>query len=144
MEIKNQNIYKWIGKYEEGKNEEKCVVVRDNESLELVIGEKNKYLLSVIFSDNEITFGKMTLPSNKFTEVERHIGDEAIYVLEGRLIVNVIGDEEHDTEEREAVIQNCFDVKEGENMYIPAGFKHYYKNLYKDSMKAIIVMAPKI
>lgn len=144
METKNKNIYKWIGKYEEGKKEGKCVVVRDNECLELVVGGENKYLFSVIYSDNEITFGKMTLPSNKFTEVEYHNGDEAIYVLKGRLIVNVIGDEGQDTDERGAVIKHCFDVKEGENMFIPTGFKHYYKNLYKDIVKAIIVMAPKI
>ena len=141
MNLKNKNIYNWKGRYEEGLREKKCVVIHENEFLELIIGEKNKYLYSVFYSDNEITFGKMVLPSNKCTEIESHDGDEAIYVLKGRLLVTVFEDEEQIKDR--LVIQHPYEVKATENMLIPAGLKHHYKNLYKEGVEALIVVSPK-
>jgi quercetin dioxygenase-like cupin family protein len=142
MNLKNKKIYNWNGRYEEGLREKKCAVIHENEFLELVIGEKNKYLYSVFYSDKEITFGKMVLTSNKYTEIESHDGDEAIYVLKGRLLVTVFENEEQ-IEDR-LVIQHPYKVESTENMLIPAGFKHLYKNLYNESIEALIVISPKL
>ena len=142
MEVLNKNIYKWPKELEEGRKNKELIFLPEADNLELVIGQKNVYAFSVIYSSNEMTIGKMTLPVNRYSELEIHEGDEAIYVLKGRLLVNIYSDEENTNPN--LVIRSIYEINKNEKMLIPKNYKHIYKNLDEENVEAIIVVGPKL
>jgi hypothetical protein len=143
MKIKNKNIYKWPANIEDCRNKKELVSLPKEKNLDLIIGEKNnKYLLSVIFSGEDLTVAKMTLPINKYSEVESHEGDEVVNVIKGVLLVNIYSEEENSNPK--SVSRTSYHIREGEKMLIPANYKHVYKNLDEINVEAIVSIGPKL
>jgi len=142
MKILNDNIYNWPEGLEEGRKNRDLVPLPEENNLELIIGEKNCYLLSVIYSSDEMTIGKMVLPVNKYSEMESHKGDEVVNVIKGRLTINIYSDEENVNPR--SVSKSSYVIDEGEKMLIPEGYRHVYKNIYEGNVEALIVIAPEL
>ena len=140
MKIKNIKAYNWNHNVETGRKEKKLIFLPEDGNLEVIIGEKNVYSLSIIYSDNEIKVGKMTISPNKYSETELHNGDEFTYVLKGQLLITIYSEEENVNPN--AVTKYCYEINKGEKMYIPMGFKHSYKNLGDTNVEAIIEISP--
>ena len=142
MKTKNNKLYNWDHNIETGRREKRLILLPEDENLEVIVGERNVYSLSIIYSCNEIIIGKMILCSNKYSELESHEGDEFIYVLKGKLIVTIYSDEENTNPN--SVTKYCYEINKEEKMFIPLGFKHLYKNLDETNVEAIIAIAPNI
>ena len=89
MKVLSENIYNWPKDLKEGRKNRDLVPLPEENNLELIIGKKNHYLFSVIYSSDEMTIGKMVLPVRKYSEMESHKGDEVVNVLKGRLTINI-------------------------------------------------------
>jgi quercetin dioxygenase-like cupin family protein len=75
----------------------------------------------------EAYYAKFPTPSEP-SEPHRHAGAELIYVLQGRLAVNVDGDD---------VL-----LDEGDAMYFDSGAPHSYRREGRAGCTAIVVVAP--
>lgn len=142
MELKNEYIYKWDKKTKEGIKNKELILLNSDESLELIIGDKNRYSLSVIYSSEEITIGKMTLNAGKYSDIEEHDGDEVINVTKGKLIVTIY--DEKDKYDPGRVANVVYEVKKGQKFLIPKNFAHVYKNINDANMEAMIAISPRL
>ena len=142
MKVSNDNIYNWPRDLKDGRKNRDLIYLPEENNLEIIIGEKNYYAFSIIYSSNEMTIGKMVLPVNKYSEMESHKGDEVVNVFKGRLTINIYSDEENVNPK--SVSKTSYVINEGEKMLIPENFKHIYKNLYEGNVEALVVIAPKL
>jgi cupin superfamily acireductone dioxygenase involved in methionine salvage len=142
MKVTNDNIYNWPWDLKQGRKNKDLIYLAEENNLEVIIGERNYYAFSIIYSSDEMTIAKMVLPVNKYSEMESHEGDEVVNVLKGKLTINIYSDEENVNPR--SVAKSSYVINEGEKMLIPENFKHVYKNLYEGNVEALIVVAPKL
>ncbi len=81
---------------------------------------------------DQLTAGKTTLLSGKRTGMERHKGDECLYVVSGILNIHV----------PDAEGQVWFELNPRDGFYIPAGFDHQYFNMTGDKVEFVFGVAP--
>lgn len=140
--VLNKYIGIWQKRVQEGRENKKIISAPKSGNLDLAIGEKNKYLFSVIYPGEDLVVGKIALPPGKYSDPEVHEGDEIINVLKGTLIVTVFSEEENTNPDE--VMRSCYKIEKGEKMFIPENYKHTYKNLGDENVEAIVAVSPKI
>jgi len=82
----------------------------------------------------------LTIPVGGNSEVESHKGDEALYVLEGDLVVRLVSEEE--SEDKKSAVYGSHHIHCGEKCLIPEGVKHQYLNFTSRVVKVFVAMGP--
>ena len=94
----------------------------------LVHGQKKHVHVSVLLSTDYAQVGHIRLYPGSYSELENHAGDEAIYMLKGKMAIRVVTDPDLQADAANANRQH-FELSEGEAFLIPEGFVHQYVNL---------------
>jgi hypothetical protein len=137
----NENISKWEGILKGGRKNKELILSKEVDNCQLIVGEKNKYSFSIIFSSKTLIVGKLILSMHNYSEVEEHEGDELIFVTKGVLVVGINNDGvEFYNPDR--FLNSVYEVNKDEKMFIPRGFKHVYKNIDKNNVEAIVGISP--
>ena len=104
-----------------------------NDRLNIVVGEKNPYLMRFAFSTKDIQFGELVLPVGghgcRISDPESHKGQSVFYVKSGCLCFII-------TETRET-----FKLYPGEVMYIPENTEYVLMNHEAEPVRAIFAIS---
>jgi mannose-6-phosphate isomerase-like protein (cupin superfamily) len=121
---------KFYGEYPDKPNDKKVRVISKNKRIPVVNGTLNKILIEFFVSTDNMHCGIFEIaPNSRGDEVSPHEGDEFYYILQGKGIFCVNGDDYYTVEEEEA----C---------YLPAGSKHYWLNFSDEKLRVLFVVAP--
>lgn len=133
-------IDKWPIPGPEAREKKQIFVIKPDQTLEVIHGNKKHILVSFAISNDFIHFGMMTIPSGVISDPEVHKrGDEVFYVLEGSISVIITS-----ANENKSVSKSRFEVNQGERFLIPEGIYHRYLNLSKEPVKLIFGIAPEL
>jgi quercetin dioxygenase-like cupin family protein len=108
-------------------------IVREADVVWRLEGANFPMLVGLIVATEHLTVGKIQLLPGQHSDAHAHGGDEAIYVTSGTLNVRV-----HDGQR-----PNWFELKPGDECYIPQGTPHEYYNIAGDVVHAVFGVAPK-
>jgi len=100
--------------------------------LRLIHGKDYRIPVTFYVSNDLLNMGEFTIFPRAWSEPESHKGEEAIYVLEGTLMVILPGSEE------------TFKVEKTEGFFCPAGVEHQYWNATDKPVKAIFAIVPEL
>lgn len=104
-----------------------------NDRLNIVVGEKNPYLMRFAFSTKDIQFGELVLPVGghgcRISDPESHKGQSVFYVKSGCLCFII-------TETRET-----FKLYPGEVMYIPENCEYQMMNYEAEAATAVFAIS---
>ena len=90
---------------------------------------KNKHVhVSVLLSTDYAQVGHIRLYPGSHSELENHEGDEAIYMLKGKMAIRVVTNPDLQADAINAN-RHHVELSEGEAFLIPEGFVHQYINL---------------
>ena len=108
--------------------------VTEKEKLNVINGLENPYLMKFAVSNDLIHFGEIVMPTGgvgcRVSDPEKHEGDTAIYVLEGKLSFIMM-------ESRETFL-----IEKDEVMFIPAGIEYQMMNYHDEFVHAVFAIAP--
>lgn len=108
-------------------------VSRPNDRMDIVVGEKNPYLMRFAFSTQYMHFGELVLPRGghgcRITDPESHKGQTAIYIKSGALCFII-------QETRET-----FKIYPGEVMYIPENTVYQMMNYEDEAARAVFAIS---
>ncbi|NJD04736.1 MAG: hypothetical protein FIA99_19530, partial [Ruminiclostridium sp.] len=71
------------------REKKQLTVIRKNERMHVIHGEKRHMLLSFIVRNDYMNIAIMTLPKGVYSEWEVHEGDEVVVVLKGSLSIRI-------------------------------------------------------
>ena len=104
-----------------------------NNRMDIVVGEKNPYLMRFAFSTKYMNFGELILPRGghgcRISDPESHKGQTAIYVKSGALCFII-------RETRET-----FKIYPGEVMYIPENTVYQMMNYEDEAARAVFAIS---
>lgn len=104
-----------------------------SERLDIIVGQKNPYLMRFAFSTQDINFGELIMPVGghgcRISDRESHKGQAAFYVKKGVLCFII-------TETRET-----FKIYPGEVMYIPENCEYQMMNYEAEPAHAIFAIS---
>jgi len=106
--------------------------VREADILWRLEGKNQQSLVGILASTEHITVGKIHLLPGQKTDVQRHSGDESLYLLEGTLNLRLPENEG----------QRWFELKPGDGFYIPEDTPHQYYNVSGQPLSLIFGVAP--
>ncbi|MEK6646622.1 MAG: cupin domain-containing protein [Candidatus Firestonebacteria bacterium] len=131
---------KWQKPHKKDYGEKELIHLPPCEWLHFIHGKKNHILVSFFVSNDLIHMGKIVIPAGKISDPEVHQGDEAVYLLEGKMTVRIYksGNSE------ESISQETYQINKGEKILIPEGVKHQYLNFGTEGTEFIFVIAPKL
>jgi quercetin dioxygenase-like cupin family protein len=107
-------------------------VVRDSDFLWELDGTDQGVLTGIIASTDQLTAGRTTVLPGRASAPHAHDGDECLYVVSG--VLNVQAPEEQD--------RTWFELHPADGFYVPAGTKHQYWNMGKESAVFVFGVAP--
>jgi quercetin dioxygenase-like cupin family protein len=107
-------------------------VLREPDVLWRLEGRERQSLVGILASTEHLTVGKLFLPPGQRTDVERHGGDESLYLLKGTLNVRL---PEHDG-------QTWHELAPGDGFYLPEGTPHQYYNVSREPVELLFGVAP--
>lgn len=122
------------------REKKQLTVIRKNERMHVIHGEKRHMLLSFIVRNDYMNIAIMTLPKGVYSEWEVHEGDEVVVVLKGSLSIRI----PMSGENSEDAVYRSYKVDKGEKFYIPEGTSHQYINFCNDTVEAYIAVAPNL
>jgi quercetin dioxygenase-like cupin family protein len=126
----------WLGRWpmaaEEARAAASLHVVRDADALWRLEGDANKALVAILASTEHLTVGKVFLSSGQQTDLRRHAGDEALYLLEGTLNVRL----------PESDGQRWHELAPGDGFFIPADTPYQLYNVAGQPATALFGVAP--
>jgi quercetin dioxygenase-like cupin family protein len=108
------------------------MVLRDADLLWRLEGEDQGALVGLYAATDQLTVGKMRLLPGRSAALERHGGDEGLYVLSGTLNVLV----------PEAVGQRWFELHPKDGFFVPEGVVHQYRNTSAEPAEFLFSVAP--
>ena len=104
-----------------------------SERLDIIVGQKNPYLMRFAFSTQDMNFGELVMPVGghgcRISDRESHKGQAAFYVNKGVLCFII-------TETRET-----FKIYPGEVMYIPENCEYQMMNYEAEPAHAIFAIS---
>lgn len=106
------------------------VTLRQENALNLILGERNPILVSLYVSTEAITAGVVRLRPSVAGENESHRGDKVIYVTRGRLHVYLPDS------------FDWFEINVADVLYLPEGIKHQYHNHSDALVEFAFAVAP--
>jgi quercetin dioxygenase-like cupin family protein len=107
-------------------------VLRDHDLIWRLEGERQGALTGLYAATDQLTVGKMRLLPGQNADLERHGGDEGLYVLSGTLNVLV----------PEAEGQKWFELHPKDGFFVPQGTAHQYRNVGAESVEFLFGIAP--
>lgn len=108
-------------------------VIREEDLLwRLEGGFGKEVLVGLLVATEHLTVGKMYLQPGQSTDLERHGGDECLYLLDGTLHMHC--------PEKEGQI--WFELNPQDGFFIPAGAPHQYYNMSDEPVTLIFGVAP--
>ncbi len=107
-------------------------VMRDSDLLWQLEGAQQQTLVGLIAATEHLTVGKLRLLPGRHSDVQRHGGDEGLYLTQGTLHVRL---PEHDG-------QRWFEIRPGDGFYLPQGTPHQYYNMSDAPAEMIFGVAP--
>ena len=108
-------------------------VVREADIHWRLEGDKQGALVGLFAATEHLTAGKVVLMPGQVGAIERHGGDESLYVLKGTL--NVL------TPETEG--QRWFEFSPRDGSFVPEGAPHQYQNLSAEPVEFYFGVAPR-
>ena len=135
------HLGRWPVHPQQARAARRLVHITPADHLHLIHGRSQHVLVSVVVSNEHVTLWVLTIPPGGWSEIEAHDGEEALAVLDGRLVIRTFAPgEEQDTEKTS---QLSLTVHRGEKAFLPRGVKHSYKNFGQDEVRAYVAMAPR-
>ncbi len=107
-------------------------VLRDADLLWRLEGEDQGALVGLYAATDQLTVGRMRLLPGRSAALERHGGDEGLYVLCGTLNVLV----------PEAEGQKWFELHPKDGFFVPEGVAHQYRNMSAEPVEFLFGVAP--
>ena len=142
---KDKGALDLLGKYplsgEEARKNKRLIHIPPDKMLRLIHGKQNHILVSFFVSNDFVHFGKIQIPRGVYSDPEKHKGDEVLFVLKGRLTVQVYEEED---EEDASVLHESYEILPEEQFLIPEGMKHRYLNFSNDVVEAVFGVAPEL
>jgi quercetin dioxygenase-like cupin family protein len=126
---------RWPMEQAQVKAESTLHVIRDSDLLWRLEGNqvgKQQALAGLLIATEHLTVGKMQLLAGGRSAVERHGGDESLYVLEGTLNIFL---PEHDG-------QRWHELGPRDGFYVPAGVPHQYYSMTGPPPTFVFGVAP--
>jgi mannose-6-phosphate isomerase-like protein (cupin superfamily) len=146
MKGKNdQSALDLLGKYpmsgEEARKNKRLIHIPPDKMLRLIHGKENHILVSFFVSNDFVHFGKIQVPKGIYSDPETHGGDEVLFILKGKLTVQVYEEED---EEDTSVLHESYEILPEEQFLIPEGMKHRYLNFSNEVVEAVFGIAPEL
>ena len=142
---KKQSALDLLGKYpvsgEEARRNKRLIHIPPDKMLRLIHGKENHILVSFFVSNDFVHFGKIRIPKGIYSDPETHRGDEVLFVLKGKLTVQVYEEED---EEDTSVLHESYEILPEEQFLIPEGMKHRYLNFSNEVVEAVFGIAPEL
>jgi mannose-6-phosphate isomerase-like protein (cupin superfamily) len=141
----DQSALDLLGKYpmsgEEARKNKRLIHIPPDKMLRLIHGKKNHILVSFFVSNDFVHFGKIQVPKGIYSDPETHRGDEVLFILKGKLTVQVYEEED---EEDTSVLHESYEILPEEQFLIPEGMKHRYLNFSNEVVEAVFGIAPEL
>jgi quercetin dioxygenase-like cupin family protein len=132
---------KWLGRWPQAAAEkasgDTMHVIRPEETLWRLEGEQNRILVGISWSTDELTTGVMELQPGQSSDMHVHGGDEAGFVLEGRLNVLI------PSEATGGSANGWFEMDPDDAYLVPAGAPHRYYNMTGSTVRFMFGVAPR-
>lgn len=142
---KNKSSLDLLGRYpvpgEEARKNKRLIHIPPDKMLKLIHGKENHILVSFFVSNDFVHFGKIQVPKGIYSDPETHRGDEVLFILKGKLTVQVY--EEEDGEDT-SVLHESYEILPEEQFLIPEGMKHRYLNFSNEVVEAVFGIAPEL
>ncbi len=142
---KNKGSLDLLGKFpvsgEEARKNKRLIHIPPDKMLRLIHGKENHILVSFFVSNDFVHFGKIQVPKGIYSDPETHKGDEVLFVLKGKLTVQVY---EKEDDEDTSVLHESYEILPEEQFLIPEGMKHRYLNFSDDVVEAVFGIAPQL
>ncbi|MCL5985621.1 MAG: cupin domain-containing protein [Actinobacteria bacterium] len=137
-----RNYLDYIGNWpvdtEDARKEKRFLHITPEKTLRLIHGSGNQIGVNFFISNSRVHLGTISLNGGKYSDYEKHAGDEAILVLKGTVQIVV----SKDPPDADSVSTVSYEVNEGENFLIPEGYYHRYHNLAVGMSKLLFTVAP--
>ena len=133
-----ENLGKWPLPGGDARKAGRMVFIPRERWLRVIHGRDNHILVSFFVSNDFCHFGKMQIPPSSHSDPETHKGDEVLFLLNGKLNIQVYGANESEA----TVLHETFEVKEGAQFLIPEGVRHRYLNFTDETVEAVFGIAP--
>lgn len=138
METYLERLGNWPVNVAESVKKKEIRVITEKDTIDFIHGKHNQNKISFYLSNDMVHIGKLTITKGKFTDSESHKGDEALWVLEGKIQIKVWkGDRTQDT-----VFQECHSLRTNDKFLIPEGYTHQYFNLSDGTAKILFTISP--
>jgi mannose-6-phosphate isomerase-like protein (cupin superfamily) len=141
----DQSALDLLGKYpmsgEEARKNKRLIHIPPDKMLRLIHGKENHILVSFFVSNDFVHFGKIQVPKGIYSDPETHRGDEVLFILKGKLTVQVYEEED---EEDTSVLHESYEILPEEQFLIPEGMKHRYLNFSNEVVEAVFGIAPEL
>jgi len=146
MENKREcNALDMLGRYPisgaEARKNQRLIHIPQDKMLRLIHGKENHILVSFFVSNDFVHFGTIQIPKGIYSDPETHKGDEVLFVLKGKLTVQVYEDTD---EEDTSVLHESYEILPEEQFLIPEGMKHRYLNFSNEIVEAVFGIAPEL
>jgi dTDP-4-dehydrorhamnose 3,5-epimerase-like enzyme len=134
-----------LGRYpisgEEARKNQRLIHIPQDKMLRLIHGKENHILVSFFVSNDFVHFGTIQVPRGIYSDPETHKGDEVLFVLKGKLTVQVYKDTDEDDT---SVLHESYEILSEEQFLIPEGMKHRYLNFSNEIVEAVFGIAPEL
>jgi quercetin dioxygenase-like cupin family protein len=132
---------KWIGRWPTAAAEQRAThsqrVIRPDQILWRLEGEQQRILVGIYTSTDELTTGCIELLPGQSSDMHAHGGDEAGYVLEGRLNLLL------PSEAGAGPGNGWFEMEAEDGFLVPAAAPHRYLNMTDRPVRFLFGVAPK-
>ena len=125
----------------EARKNQRLIHIPQDKMLRLIHGKENHILVSFFVSNDFVHFGTIQIPKGIYSDPETHKGDEVLFVLKGKLTVQVYEDT---GEEDTSVLHESYEILPEEQFLIPEGMKHRYLNFSNEVVEAVFGIAPEL
>ena len=115
-------------------------VITERDSINFIHGKQNQNKVSFYLSNDTVHVGILTLTKGKLSDIEKHKGDEALWVLQGNIQIKAWKDKE----EKDTVFQSCYSLRTNDKFLIPEGYRHQYFNLSDGTAKILFTISPNL
>jgi len=138
MENMLKNLGTWPLPGDDARKAGRMVFIPGERWLRVIHGKDNHILISFFVSNDFCHFGKMRIAPSTHSDQETHKGDEVLFVLKGKLNIQVYGENESEA----TVLHETREVEEGCQFLIPEGIRHRYLNFSDETVEAVFGIAP--
>jgi len=107
-------------------------VLRDADLVWQLEGETQGARVGLYAATDQLTVGRMVLLPGQSGDLERHGGDEGLYVLSGTLNILV----------PDAEGQKWFELHPKDGFFVPEGVSHQYRNMSAEPVEFLFGIAP--